>query len=282
MRAPSLAPVGVVATAAPAISGIWALCAWEARRAREGDRPYTVALPGTGPVGNGLAGPALRITWLGDSLAAGLGCDHVDETPARLSARLLERAVEVTVLAVPGAKASDVRLHQLPQVDPASDLVVLCVGANDVASSVNRASYAADVTAILRALAPIPVVMCSLPDMAMADRMAEPLRSLAGARARWFEAARAKVAAAQPHVRSVDIASRPAGVSRSAGRRLLCADRFHPGAEGYRVWAERIATACSSVLEPSPTEAASADPCPSAHASAAPAIADLSAQTTRP
>jgi len=29
---------------------------------------------------------------------------------------------------------------------------------------------------------------------------------------------------------------------------MLCADRFHPGPEGYRVWAERIATACHAVL----------------------------------
>ena len=31
---------------------------------------------------------------------------------------------------------------------------------------------------------------------------------------------------------------------------MLCADRFHPAAEGYRLWAERIATALSTVLEP--------------------------------
>jgi lysophospholipase L1-like esterase len=59
------------------------------------------------------------------------------------------------------------------------------------------------------------------------------------------------VAARHDHVVSVDIASRPRGVTRSAGRRMLCADRFHPGAEGYRVWAERIATACSDLLDTS-------------------------------
>jgi lysophospholipase L1-like esterase len=31
---------------------------------------------------------------------------------------------------------------------------------------------------------------------------------------------------------------------------MLSADRFHPGAEGYRIWAERIAEVCSAVLEP--------------------------------
>ena len=250
MRARALAPVGLMATAAPAISGLWALCAWQARRARGGERPYTDALPGTARVAGGLTGPPLRIAWVGDSLAAGLGCDDVGDTPAHLSARLLERAVDVTVVAVPGAKAADVLTSQLDDVDPYTDVVVLCVGANDVAASTPRRVYTEQVDRILTALAPIPVVMLSLPDMAMADRMAEPLRSLAGARARWFEAARARVAAGHEHVVSVDIAARPAGLSRTAGRRMLCADRFHPGPEGYRVWAERIAHACSELLEP--------------------------------
>jgi lysophospholipase L1-like esterase len=232
------------------ISGLWALCAWEARRARRGERPYTDALDGTARIGGGLAGRPLRVTWIGDSLAAGLGCDDVSDTPAHLTARLLERPVDVTMLAVPGSKASDVIADQLDHVDPYTDLVVVCVGANDVATAVSRSEYAKQVDHILTVLAPIPVVMLTLPDISMADRMAEPLRSLAGARGRYFEAARAKVAARHDHVVSVDIATRPAGLSRTAGRRMLCADRFHPGAEGYRIWAERIAMACSQILEP--------------------------------
>jgi lysophospholipase L1-like esterase len=250
MRARALAPVGVLATAAPAISGFWALCAWEARKARSGERPYIEALDGTARLGSSLAGDPVRITWIGDSLASGLGCDDVADTPAHLSARLLERAVDLTMLAVPGSKASDVIDDQLVHVDPHTQIVVLCVGANDVASSVGRSLYAKQIDHILTALAPTPVIMLTLPDMAMPDRMAQPLRSLAGARARYFEAARARVAARYDHVRSVDIASRPTGLSRTAGRRMLCADRFHPGAEGYRLWAERIATACSTILEP--------------------------------
>jgi lysophospholipase L1-like esterase len=247
MRARALAPVGV---AAPAISGLWALCAWEARRARSGARPYLEALDGTARIAGALRGAPVRIAWIGDSLAAGLGCDDVCDTPAHLAARLLERTVDVTVHAVPGSRAAQVLADQVPLVDPYTDLVVLCVGANDVAGSVSRRAYAEQVDEILTELAPIPVVMLSLPDMAMPDRLAQPLRTLAGVRARWFEAARARIAAGHDNVVSVDIASRPAGVTRSSGRRMLSADRFHPGAEGYRVWAERIATACHQLLEP--------------------------------
>lgn len=249
MRARTIAPVGIAT--APAVTWLcWALCSWEARRARSGDRPYLVALPGSGLIGEPLGNRPTRIAWMGDSLATGLGCDDVVDTPAHLTAQLLERAVEVSMLAVPGSRVAHVREDQLPQLDPETDLVVLCVGANDVASATPRAQYAAHLDAVLAQLAPIPVVLLTLPDMAMPNRIAEPLRTLAGARARWFEAARSRVAARHPHVVSVDIASRPAGVSRKAGRRLLCADRFHPGPQAYRVWAERIASACHQILEP--------------------------------
>jgi len=249
MRAIALVPVGV---AAPALSGLWALCAWEARRARNGERPYTDALPGTACIGAALEGRAVRITWLGDSLAAGLGCDEVTDTPAHLSARLLERAVDVTMLAMPGARVGHVLADQLPLVAADTDLVIISVGANDVAASGSRAAYAAQLDDLLTRLAPTPVVLLTLPDMGMPDRLAQPLRSLAGARARWFEVARAEVAARHGHVTSVDVASRPVGISRRAGRLLLCADRFHPGPEGYRLWAERIATACGPLLESLP------------------------------
>ncbi len=248
MRARGITPVGVAA--APALTGLcWALCTWEARRARSGDKPFQEALPGSGLVGAGLGDRPVRIAWLGDSLAAGLGCEFLDETPAHLTAHLLERPVEVTMLATPGARAVNVLEDQLPRLDPAVELVVVCVGANDVAASTPRQRFAAQLDETLALLAPRPVVVCSLPDMAMPDRLAQPLRTVAGAGARWYDSARARVVAAHRHAVSVDIASRPPGISRKAGRRMLCADRFHPGPEGYRVWAERIANACHELLE---------------------------------
>jgi lysophospholipase L1-like esterase len=253
MRAPALASVGRVTTigAAPAMTGLcWAFCALQARRARRAGRPYVDALPASGLVGAGLGHDPVRITWLGDSLAAGLGCDDVTETPAHLSARLLERPVDISMLAVPGARVAHVLDEQLPLLDHSTDIVVLCVGANDVAGGTSRRRYAAALDEVLTRLAPIPTVVLTLPDITMADRIGQPLRTLAGARARLFEWTRAEVAAAHAHVSSVDIASRPAGLSRRAGRTMLCADRFHPGPLGYRVWAERIATVCHALLEP--------------------------------
>ena len=58
------------------------------------------------------------------------------------------------------------------------------------------------------------------------------------------------MASTHAHVVSVDVASPPPGLSRRAARAHLCADRFHPGPLGYRVWAERIATVAHEVLPP--------------------------------
>jgi lysophospholipase L1-like esterase len=128
--------------------------------------------------------------------------------------------------------------------------VVVSVGANDVAAGTAREAYAARLHTLLAAVAPVPTIALSLPDMAVPDRLAEPLRTLAGLRARWFEAARQRVVAAHRHAHSVDVAARPIGMTRREARSHLCADHFHPGPQGYRLWAEWIATVAHRLLPP--------------------------------
>ena len=237
----ALVGIGVGIGAGPVLGGVtFGLCVWQARRASRH--------PGVAPevvTASGLMGPSddppLRVTWLGDSLAAGIGADHVDDTPASLVARFLDRPVDLRMLAVPGARSVDVLARQVPEITGDEDLVVVCVGSNDVASRTSRRDYSRQLDAILRATGGPPTIVLSFPDITMADRIGQPLRWLAGLRVRHFEAARARVARRHDHVASVDIATRPEGISRSVGKEMLCADRFHPGPLVYRVWAERIA-----------------------------------------
>jgi lysophospholipase L1-like esterase len=227
---------------------IWGLFAFQIHRAKTAPRPYVEALPADGLIGDTGDTP-VRVVWVGDSLAAGLGVDVVDDTPAHLVARMLDRPVDLTVLAVPGHTSADVTEHQLPALlERTADVIVLCVGANDVAQMKKRSRYSERLDAILTALAPTPTLVLSTPDMGMPDRLAQPLRGLAARRGRWFERARAKVVARHAHAHSVDVATRPAELSRKAGRAMLCADKFHPGPEAYRIWAERIAERCQVVL----------------------------------
>lgn len=243
--------IGVGISAGPAIGGAcFALCVWQAGRARRhpGVAPSVVAT--SGPVGDlGVAGPPpVRIAWLGDSLAAGIGADHVDDTPAILVARMLARPVDVRVLAVPGARSIDVVDQQVPALQGDEDLVVVCVGSNDVASATKRRAYVRQIDSILSATAPTPTIVLGLPDITMADRIGQPLRWIAGLRANWFEAASMRTIRGHAHVTTVDISTLPVGLTRAAGKELLCADRFHPGPQVYRLWAERIAIAGERLL----------------------------------
>ncbi|CAN5807351.1 SGNH/GDSL hydrolase family protein [soil metagenome] len=233
------------ATLAATTGLIWAQVGLAKRR----NRPDT-----TPPVTDGTVdGPEpIRVCWLGDSLAAGLGAGDADATMARLAPRLAGRGADVRNLAVPGATVARVLATQLPALaalrasgwEP--QLVMVAAGANDVAALTTRGRYRAGFTTLLDALTPLPVVALSIPDLGMADRLASPLRQIAGARGRMLDATLHRLAAARA-VPVVDIATRPPGMCRSAGRTLLSADRFHPGPAAYELWAHRVATTLAAV-----------------------------------
>ena len=256
----ALASIVVGVGVGPVMGGAaFAVCAVQVRRARRhpGVAPDVVATDAFLADQNVEDPTPLRVTWLGDSLAAGVGADAVEETPAMVVARLLQRPVDLRILAVSGAKAKDVVEDQLPRLEP-TDLVVISVGANDVASASSRHRYARRLDTILAATAPAPTVVMSMPDITMADRIGQPVRWLAGRRARYFDAARRRVTDRHPHAITADVATMPADLSRDAGRELLCADRFHPGPQVYRIWADRITTAARQLMEQLDTVASSA------------------------
>ena len=77
------------------------MLAVEIELARRGpDLPDDIPLDHDGRVGG--AGPALRMVWLGDSTAAGVGATDADHAIPRRVAAALDRPVEVTSLAVSG------------------------------------------------------------------------------------------------------------------------------------------------------------------------------------
>ena len=221
-------------------------------------RPATPAAdpaPTSGPTppmpSSALPAPSCGSPGSGDSLAAGLGVDDVADTPAHVVARMLERPVEVRMLAHPGARTDHVLADQLPRLGADTDLVVISVGANDVAARGSRADYAARIDAILRATAPIPTIVLSLPGHGdggphgRAAAVASPGPGAAGS----TPPAPGWPPATTTSARSTS-ASPPTGLTRRTARAHLCADRFHPGPQGYRVWAERIATVAHAMLPP--------------------------------
>lgn len=238
-------PTGRLVLAALGVSAAGvAVAVIELRMARSGPKVVERDFVLDGPVGHGDDPSALRIVWLGDSLAAGVGADDADGALPRQVARNLTFPVSLRVLARSGAKVSDVVRDQLPHLEcltasEAPDLIVVSVGANDVGHLTRAADFVADYDRILAACAPTPVAVLGVPNMADARILAEPLRSIVGLRARLVDRHIRRCVARSEDVDYIDIAKRSEDAVLQVAD-YLCADRYHPNEHGYRLWASTI------------------------------------------
>ena len=184
--------------------------------------------------------------WLGDSTAYGIGVNDADDTVASLVAA--ERGERVVMLAVSGATVRDVVERQLPQLaghEP--DRVYVSVGANDVTHLTRIGSFDDDYREILGRLpSGVDITVLGVPDMGAPPRLLQPVRAIAGFRGRQLDGAiRRSVADAHPDagVTYVDIAGPTGPPFRRDPDRYFAADRYHPSAEGYRLWADAVLAA---------------------------------------
>lgn len=225
---------------AGALGMTYAVLATEAKLARR-----TIGIPteqaplAAGSYGRGRRGDKpVHLAVLGDSAAAGLGCERADQTPGALLAggiaRDLHCRVDLDVVAVTGARSADLEVQVARALRRPVDVAVFVIGANDVTHRVPIASAARDLgraVAALRAAGAV-VVVGTCPDLGTVKPVMQPLRTVA---AQWSR----RLAAAQT-VATLD----QGGVAVSLGDllakdfseqpHLWSADRFHPSAEGYR------------------------------------------------
>lgn len=189
----------------------------------------------------------LRVVWIGDSTAAGVGASSAGSSLSRqVGGRLadeLGRPIEVEVVAVSGARVDDVVRDQLPLVDPDADVVVVSVGANDTTHLTSTGAFAESYRALLAGM-PSDAVVVSLgvPDIGSVTRLAQPLRAIAGWRGGAYDAIVAEEAERAGAVR-VDIAGGTGPAFRADPSRLLAADSYHPSDAGYAVWADVVVPA---------------------------------------
>jgi lysophospholipase L1-like esterase len=233
---------GFVGTAALA----YALLVTEAKLARKTiGRPTTQAPRAAGSYGRGRrADRPLHLTVLGDSSAAGLGCDSADQTPGALlaggMARDLRVRVDLDVVAFTGARSASLEVQVARALRRPVDVAVIVIGANDVTHRVPVASAARDLGRAVATLrqAGAQVVVGTCPDLGTVQPVLQPLRTVAA----WWSR---RLAAAQT-VATVDAG----GISVSLGDllaqdfrsqpHLWSHDRFHPSADGYRAMADAL------------------------------------------
>jgi lysophospholipase L1-like esterase len=217
-----------------------ALVRLEARLARHViGTPFEQAPRAAGSYGRGRrSDKPLHLAVLGDSAAAGLGCERPEETPGALFAggiaRDMRRRVDLEVVAVSGAKSVDLEVQVSKALRRPLDLAVIIVGANDVTHRVPVASACRDLAKAVRRLrdAGAVVVVGTCPDLGTVKPLLQPLRTVARVLSRRL--ARAQTVAVVE----------AGGVAVSLGdllgdlfgdhEHLWSADRFHPSADGYR------------------------------------------------
>jgi lysophospholipase L1-like esterase len=195
--------------------------------------------------------PPLRLVMLGDSAALGVGVDRVADTVGGQLAALLSgsdagagakggpaRAVALSSVGVAGSRSSDLATQVARcLLGDRPDVAVVLVGGNDAITLRRPADAAAYLGAAVRRLreAGVEVVVGACPDLGAARAIAPPLRQVVGFLGR--RVARAQVRAVHAAGGAVvDLAAETGPVFR-ADPNTLSADRYHPSADGYRVWA---------------------------------------------
>jgi lysophospholipase L1-like esterase len=196
---------------------------------------------------------SLRLAVLGDSLAHGVGAAHTDDTLGARLAGMLDRsghAVELHVLAVPGATSFDLAAQVRRAAPLGVDLAVVVVGANDLPRMIPPDRSAAALRTAIETLqgSGTTVVVVPAPDLSTVPWVPPALRP--ALRAACAELQRRQTAAAETAGAVVAPVAGQVAAAFAADPTLFCADRFHPSSAGYA----RIAAA----LGPTVTNAATA------------------------
>ena len=199
-------------------------------------------------------GDPLTLVVLGDSSVAGVGADAAEDTLTYGVAKALSDQYRVSLhaLGVSGSRLADVVTRQLPKAAGLrADIVLVCVGTNDVTHGTTLREARRQLRMLVAGLAEVApdakVIVSGLPPAETATAFHRPLRDLLGLRALLFT--RLYRTELVPHGISVfDIAK----LTKSAfhgKREMFSDDRFHPSSAGYAFLGTVYGRACREALE---------------------------------
>ena len=186
--------------------------------------------------------PLINLLMLGESTAAGVGVQHIDEALMGQIAQhlhgLTQRAIKWSVIGKNGATASSIRRELLPQVKPLPvDIIFLTLGVNDTVRLRSSQRFARDLSALIMAtrasFGHTPIILTGVPDMGNMPVLPFPLRSVLGSRAKMLAHSSQQLA-----TRCIDVYYHTTPLPNGA---VLACDRYHPNALGYAAWGKSLA-----------------------------------------
>ncbi len=192
-----------------------------------------------GTYGHG-PGEPIELAVLGDSGAAGLGCEAPEETPSVILATGLAavsgRPVRLRNVSVVGSESSGLE----PQLDRLlvdgyhPQAVVVVIGANDVTHRIRVSDAVRELTTCVERLRELgcEVVVGTCPDLGTLEPVAQPLRTVARHLSRQLAAAQT-IAVVGAGGRTVSLGDVLGPEFAARPREMFSADRFHPSAAGY-------------------------------------------------
>lgn len=184
--------------------------------------------------------PPLKFVVIGDSTSVGVGTSPENSFPVLLATRLGEKFhVTLDVVGFGGAMTEDLpgQVEKALALDP--DLVLVEIGANDTTHVVPLRKVENNIEAALDKLqaSGVKLVVAGPPHMGTSPAFLQPLRMVSG----WRGAAvgrRIEAAARERKIPYIDLAGGTEDQFRNEPEAHYSVDWFHPGAGGYKLWAE--------------------------------------------
>lgn len=203
------------------------------------------------------SGPKLTYVVMGDSTAIGQGTDYEHSyavaSAKHLAQKYLVNFVNVGVSGAVAKTVLDAQLRQALMYKP--DVVLLAVGANDATHLTSgktiQTSIKQIVDSLKKANSQVRIVVTGSPAIDSVSRFPWPVKQLMGLRTRQVNSALTTVIK-QSHLTFAPIADKTRAAFL-ADPTLFAADKFHPNARGYALWAPVINDALDEALQiPSP------------------------------
>ena len=190
----------------------------------------------------GDGGKRVHLIVIGDSTSVGVGAGSRERSYPVLLARMLGRhlSVKLDVLGRSGIRMSDVAAELAPKAaSMRPDIVLIGVGVNDAIHLTPLPRFRDGLREALEILEDATTTVVALGPRLDAPALLRPLRDLVAARCRAINRSLRRTAE-RAGVAVVDVGASVGDAFARDPNRYFCEDFFHPGPEGYALWARAI------------------------------------------